>query len=112
MPKMQRTQKLPTFFSSPNDDISENNFLCTDLCTETSSFSCYSQLSTISEPNADTDIVVLHTISEDKKIEKMKVLEEGHLNETINVNNLTTLVSEYPSDKSNFSETLPLQIKH
>jgi hypothetical protein len=29
-----------------------------------------------------------------------------HLNETINVNNLTTLVSEYPSDISNFSETL------
>jgi hypothetical protein len=32
--------------------------------------------------------------------------EEDHLNETINVNNLTTLISEYPSDKSNFSETL------
>jgi hypothetical protein len=36
----------------------------------------------------------------------MQVLEEDHLNETTNVNNLTTLVSEYPSDKSNFSETL------
>jgi hypothetical protein len=36
----------------------------------------------------------------------MQVLEKDHLNETINVNNLTTLVSEYPSDKSNFCETL------
>jgi hypothetical protein len=36
----------------------------------------------------------------------MQVLEEDHLNEAINFNNLTTLVSEYPSDKSNFSETL------
>jgi hypothetical protein len=36
----------------------------------------------------------------------MQLLEEDHLNETINVNNLITLVSEYPSDKSNFSETL------
>jgi hypothetical protein len=35
----------------------------------------------------------------------MQVLEEDHLNETINVNNLTTLISEYPSDKSIFSET-------
>jgi hypothetical protein len=55
-------------FNSPNDDISENSFLYTDLCTETSSSSCYSQLPIISEPNADTDIVVVHTISEDKKI--------------------------------------------
>jgi hypothetical protein len=36
----------------------------------------------------------------------MQVQEEYHLNEAINVNNLTTLVSEYPSDKSNCSETL------
>jgi hypothetical protein len=35
----------------------------------------------------------------------MQVLED-HLNETINFNNLITLVSEYPSDKSSFSETL------
>jgi hypothetical protein len=63
MPKMQRTQKLPIFLISPKDDISENSF----LCTETSSSSCYSQLPTVSEPNADTDIVVVHTISEDKK---------------------------------------------
>jgi hypothetical protein len=61
MPKMQRTQKLPIFFNSPNDDISENSF----LCTETSSSSCYRQIPTVSEPNADTDIVVVHTISKD-----------------------------------------------
>jgi hypothetical protein len=36
----------------------------------------------------------------------MQVQEEDHLNETIHVNNLTTLVSEYPLDKSNFNETL------
>jgi hypothetical protein len=86
--------------------LSRTSCLCTDLCTETLSSSCYSQLPTVSEPNADTDIVVVHTISEDKKIDKMQVLEEDHLSETINVNNLTTLVTEYPSDKSNFSETL------
>jgi hypothetical protein len=60
MPKMQRTQKITNFFNSPNDDISENSFLCTDLCTETSYSSCYSQLPIASEPNADTDIVVEH----------------------------------------------------
>jgi hypothetical protein len=80
MSKMQRTQKLPIFFNSPNDDITENSFLCTDFCTETSSSSSYSQLPTVSEPNADSDIVVAHTISEDKKIEKRQVLEEDHLN--------------------------------
>jgi hypothetical protein len=69
MPKMQRTQKLPIFFQFSQDDISENSFLCTDLYTETSSSSYYSQLPTVSEPNADTDIVVVHTISEDKKRE-------------------------------------------
>jgi hypothetical protein len=53
-------------FNSPNDDIPENIFLCTDLCTETSSSNCYSHLPTVSEPNADTDIVVVHIISEDK----------------------------------------------
>jgi hypothetical protein len=36
----------------------------------------------------------------------MRVLKEDHSNETININNLTTFISEYPSDKSNFSETL------
>jgi hypothetical protein len=35
----------------------------------------------------------------------MQVLE-AHSNETINVNNLTTLIFEYPSDKSNFNEAL------
>jgi hypothetical protein len=58
--------KITNFFISP-DDISKNSFLCTDLCTETSSSSCYSQLPTVSERNADTDIIVAHTISEDKK---------------------------------------------
>jgi hypothetical protein len=53
------------FFQFSHDDISENSFFCTDLCTETSSSSCYSQLPNVSEPNADTDIVVVHTISED-----------------------------------------------
>jgi hypothetical protein len=50
------------------------------LCTET-----------VSEPNADTDAVV-RTISLDKIIDKVQVLEEDDLNETINVNNSTTLV--------------------
>jgi hypothetical protein len=78
--KNAKNPKITNFFNSPNDDISENSFLCTDLCTETSSSSCYSQLPTVSEPNADTDIVVVHTVSEDKKTEKMQVLEEDHLN--------------------------------
>jgi hypothetical protein len=82
------------------------------LCTETSSSSSYSQLPTISEPNADTDIIVVHTISKDKKIEQMQVLQEGYLNEIINVNNLITLFSEYPSHKSNLSETLTSADKH
>jgi hypothetical protein len=59
--KNAKNPKITIFFNSPNDDISENSFLCTDLCTETSSSSCYSQLPTVSEPNADTDIVVVHT---------------------------------------------------
>jgi hypothetical protein len=75
-----KNPKITNFFNSPNDDVSENSFLFTDLCTETSFSSCYSQLPTVSEPNADTDIVVVHIISEDKEIEKMQVLEEDHLN--------------------------------
>jgi hypothetical protein len=67
MPKMQRTQNLPIFSIVPTMIYPKTVFLCTDLCTETSSSSCYSQLPTVSEPNADTDIVVLHTISEDKR---------------------------------------------
>jgi hypothetical protein len=66
--KNANNPKITNFFNSPNDDISENSF----LCTETSSSSCYSQLPTVSEPNADTDIVVVHTISEDKKYRKCK----------------------------------------
>jgi hypothetical protein len=37
-----------------------------DLWTEISSSSCYYQLPTVSEPNTDTDVVFVRTISEDK----------------------------------------------
>jgi hypothetical protein len=74
--KTAKNPKITNFLNSPKDDISENSF----LCPETSSSSCYSQLPTVREPNADTDIVVVHTVFEDKRIEKMQVLEEDHLN--------------------------------
>jgi hypothetical protein len=64
--KNAKNPKITNFFNSPNNEKSENSFLCTDLCTETSSSSCYSQLPTASELNADTDIVVVPTVSEDK----------------------------------------------
>jgi len=56
--------------------------------------------------NADSNAAAVRTVSEDKKTEKMQVLDGVHLNETINVNNLS-LVSQYPSHKH-----LTLQIKH
>jgi hypothetical protein len=63
MIKMQRTQKLPIFSVLAMMIYPKTVFLRTDLCAETSSSSCYSQLPTVSEPNADTDIVDVHTIS-------------------------------------------------
>jgi hypothetical protein len=62
----RRAAKNYQCFQFSQDDISGNSFFCTYLCTETSSSSCCSELPTVSEPNADTDIVVVHTISEDK----------------------------------------------
>jgi hypothetical protein len=61
--KNAKNPQITNFFNSLNDDISENSF----LCTETSYSSCYSQLPTVSERNADTDIIVTHAVSEYKK---------------------------------------------
>jgi hypothetical protein len=62
--KNAKNPKITNFFSILPTMIYPKTVFCVLICVLKLHLS---QLPTVSEPNADTDIVVVHTISEEKK---------------------------------------------